>query len=179
MTTRPGLLWPVGEPESERHGIGLPRGWVVTNGFRNEYRLSPNGVPGPVQVHPGIDILMPNAQEYGLPVYAVADGTVRYARMASGSWGRVALIEHRGGIWSQYAHLSTVLVGEGAIVERGKVIGNVGDAEGRFAAHLHFELRKKNVGATAWPQSIYPGNVAAQHKFVAENYLDPIGLLGA
>lgn len=179
MTTQSGFLWPVGEPESERHGVGLPAGWVVTNGFQNEYRLSPNGVTGPVQVHPGIDILMPNDVEFGARVYAVAAGTVRYSGMASGSWGRVVLIEHAGGIWSQYAHLSVSQGRPGDVVGQGWKVGNVGDAEGRFSPHLHFELRRKNIGATAWPQSIYPGDVAAQHKFVAENYLDPIGVLGA
>lgn len=43
-------------------------------------------------------------------------------------------------IWSLYAHLSSMTVGQGASVNGGDVIGEVGNTGYSFGAHLHFEI---------------------------------------
>ena len=44
---------------------------------------------------------------------------------------------------SLYAHLATIEVARGDVVTRGHRIGTIGDAGGRYPAHLHLELRDR------------------------------------
>ena len=96
--------------------------------------------------------------DYGDPVYATADGFVTAAESYGGGWGNIITIEHEiigAGdvsyevIESQYAHLSSIFVSEGDWVNRGDLIGEIGDANGIYSAHLHFELR--------WDESLSAG----------------------
>jgi murein DD-endopeptidase MepM/ murein hydrolase activator NlpD len=48
-----------------------------------------------------------------------------------------------------YAHMEKMLVSKGATVKRGQQIGSVGTANGKYFAHLHFEVREST--------SVYPG----------------------
>ena len=83
----------------------------------------------------------------GEPVYAVANGTITYAKDAGPSWGNVIIIEHRlpGGekVQSLYGHLEKILKTKGTAMKREK-IGTVGGANGRYPCHLHFELRDES-----------------------------------
>lgn len=86
--------------------------------------------------------------DLGDPVFAVADGKVKFAGDHGGGWGNVVRILHNAGTESQpqfveslYAHLDTMIVQVGAMVHRGQQIGTIGDAHGAYAAHLHFEIR--------------------------------------
>lgn len=82
--------------------------------------------------------------DYGDPVYSVARGRVVFAADVGGGWGNVVRIVHRcddGPVESVYAHLATIEVAAGSIIERGDAIGTIGDADGQYLAHLHFELR--------------------------------------
>lgn len=86
--------------------------------------------------------------DYGDPVYATANGKVSYCGHVRLGWGNVVMIVHpvRGGeepVEAVYAHLAEVGVREGQVVQRGQVIGAIGDADGCYPAHLHFEIRKK------------------------------------
>jgi len=177
------FLWPVGEPEGERHGTGLPKGWNLTVTYNQEYILKPAGSAGVVNVHPGWDINLPGEADLGANCYAVAAGVVVYSSMGSGSWGNIVMIRHDnvpgyGVLWSQYAHLRDRAVSLGAVVQQGQVIGHVGNADGKFGAHLHFELRRHELPADAWPAS---GGVSLQeqHRRVLTDYVDPQGILGA
>lgn len=87
--------------------------------------------------------------DYGDPVYAIANGKVSYRGHVRCGWGNVVFIVHpvRHGeepVEAVYAHLAKVNVREGQIVKRGQVIGTIGDADGDYLAHLHFEIRKKS-----------------------------------
>lgn len=83
--------------------------------------------------------------DFGDPVFAVADGLVLYAGTPSSGWGNVLVIAHKtadGRVWhSMVAHLSRMDAAPGAVVARGQIIGAVGTADGRYLAHLHFEMR--------------------------------------
>lgn len=78
----------------------------------------------------------------GEPVFAVADGVVKYASAANYP-GDVVIVEHllpNGETWySMYGHLGLHFVGQGANVARGDRIGTVYDWPGN--QHLHFEIR--------------------------------------
>ena len=167
----------MGEPETERHGLAVPAGWWISNPFQGEYNLAPVGGTPRWTVHPGIDIISPDGK-CDWPVYAAQGGFVTYSALAPGSWGNVVLIEHRNGLWTQYAHLKGATVTKGTFVARGQQIGTVGSAEGRFACHLHFEIRKVDLPADHWP-GVAGVSIAAQHAEIARCYVNPVGVLGA
>lgn len=86
--------------------------------------------------------------DFGDPVYAVANGKVSYRGHVHCGWGNVVFIVHPVGrgeepVEAVYAHLDRVNVREGQVVRRGQVIGTIGDADGAYLAHLHFEIRDK------------------------------------
>jgi septal ring factor EnvC (AmiA/AmiB activator) len=85
------------------------------------------------------------ATDLGDPVTAAASGVVSYAANAGIGWGNVVILTHLLGpgeaVESLYGHLDRVDVRVGQSVARGAVIGTIGDADGRYVPHLHFELR--------------------------------------
>src|SRR5207244_497579 len=87
--------------------------------------------------------------DLGDPIYAVADGRVLLARDGGPGWGNVIIVLHaylgNGGrkyVQSYYGHVETMLVQAGDEVRRGQQIATVGTADGRYPAHLHFEMRE-------------------------------------
>jgi murein DD-endopeptidase MepM/ murein hydrolase activator NlpD len=61
-----------------------------------------------------------------------------------GGWGNVIRIIHytnKGRVESLYAHCLDRKVKSGDYVSKGQVIGTIGTANGKYLAHLHFELR--------------------------------------
>lgn len=86
--------------------------------------------------------------DLGAPVRAAATGRVVMAAWLGGDWGNVVIVQHaylengeRQYVQTLYAHLQKMTTRTGKIVRRGQQIGAVGNAEGRFYAHLHFEMR--------------------------------------
>ena len=87
--------------------------------------------------------------DLGDPIYAVADGRVLVARDAGPGWGNVIIVLHaylengkRIYVQSFYGHAETLLVTPHEAVRRGQQIATVGTANGRYLAHLHFEMRE-------------------------------------
>jgi hypothetical protein len=87
--------------------------------------------------HLGIDVAAPT----GTPVYATADGVIQKAEEEEG-WGKLVIIEHVDGYTSFYAHLNEIEVEPGAKVEKGGVIGRVGNTGQSTGPHLHYEVRQ-------------------------------------
>lgn len=86
--------------------------------------------------HPGFDLAAPT----GTPVSAAAGGTVTHAGPA-GTYGNLVTIKHENGYETRYAHLSHVDIKEGAKVEAGQLVGEVGTTGYSTGPHLHFEVR--------------------------------------
>jgi murein DD-endopeptidase MepM/ murein hydrolase activator NlpD len=87
--------------------------------------------------------------DLGDPVYAVADGQVLFAEEAGPGWGKVIIVMHayeeegeRKYVQSYYGHVETMLVQRKQNVRRGEQIATIGNADGKYWAHLHFEMRK-------------------------------------
>lgn len=61
-------------------------------------------------------------------------------------YGNYVELEHGDGIVTKYCHLKygSIKVKKGEIVEKGKVIGYMGDTGYTFGAHLHFGVSKNN-----------------------------------
>lgn len=85
----------------------------------------------------------------GEPVYSVADGWVSVAQNFENAWGKVVFICYRlpEGRWPpfvevMYAQLNTIEVTSGQFVKGGQRIGTMGNANGTYQAHLHWEVRQ-------------------------------------
>ena len=89
----------------------------------------------------GINIEVPE----GSTVKAAENGTVIYVGSGVEGYGNLVLIRHPNGYVSAYAHLKSMSVAKGAVVNRGDSIGTVGMTGSVSKPQLHFELRK---GAT-------------------------------
>lgn len=91
----------------------------------------------------------PNS-DLGAPIHAVAHGLVVFSENSSVGHGHVIIVRHN--FWddkgrlqvceSSYHHLKERLVKAGDSVNRGQKIGTIGNANGLYPVHLHFELRK-------------------------------------
>jgi murein DD-endopeptidase MepM/ murein hydrolase activator NlpD len=102
----------------------------------------------------------------GEPVYSVADGWVSVAQVFQNAWGKGVFICYRlpGSRWPpfvevMYAQLNSIDVKPGQFVKRGQRIGTVGNANGTYQAHLHWEVRQTvgmgvgpgfQAGASGW-----------------------------
>jgi murein DD-endopeptidase MepM/ murein hydrolase activator NlpD len=88
-------------------------------------------------MHNGVDLLAPT----GTPVLAAANGTVVGAAPNAG-YGNWIRIDHAGNVATVYGHLSAFAPGisPGTKVERGQLIGFVGNTGRSTGAHLHFEV---------------------------------------
>jgi hypothetical protein len=87
----------------------------------------------PRSAHSGTDL----SAASGTPVPAAARGRVVRARDYYYS-GNLVVLDHGGGVYTLYAHLSRIDVAEGDLVAAGDVLGTVG-ATGRVTgAHLHW-----------------------------------------
>jgi Peptidase family M23 len=85
----------------------------------------------------------------GTPVYAAAEGEVVFANPDEEAiyspwknyYGNLVVLEHEGGIFTLYAHLSKVVVQVGQKVSTGEWIAEVGRTGAAIGSHLHFEVR--------------------------------------
>jgi murein DD-endopeptidase MepM/ murein hydrolase activator NlpD len=100
--------------------------------------------------HPAVDISSPDDSG----VLSVADGIVTFVQRSkadkaaySDTYGNnisVGYVLADGSkVYTNYAHLSEILVKTGQAVKRGQVIGTMGNTGFSFGRHLHFEVRKE------------------------------------
>lgn len=99
------------------------------------WRVHPVG--GDAQLHNGLDLPQPA----GTPVYATADGVVKWVIWEPDGLGLGVCIEHPTGYQSIYGHLSTHAVQRGDDVRRGELIGRVGNTGRSTRPHLHYTVR--------------------------------------
>ncbi|MGD9922959.1 MAG: peptidoglycan DD-metalloendopeptidase family protein [Pseudorhodoplanes sp.] len=87
-------------------------------------------------MHTGLDM----RGDTGDPVRATANGTVTTAGN-NGGYGKMVEIEHRNGLSTRYAHLSSIDVKVGQSVKIGQIIGKIGSTGRSTGPHLHYETR--------------------------------------
>jgi murein DD-endopeptidase MepM/ murein hydrolase activator NlpD len=87
--------------------------------------------------HAGLDLAAPS----GTSVKASSDGRVS-ATGTTAVYGNFIIISHSGDYQTMYAHLSRILVKNGASVNQGEVIGRVGSTGRSTGPHLHFAVYK-------------------------------------
>ena len=96
----------------------------------------------PENGHSGIDF----AAEEGAEVYAVAGGIVTAADYDVEK-GNYVVLDHGGGLETEYQHMKSLLVSAGQSVVQGQVLGYVGSTGNSTGPHLHFEARQDGVPA--------------------------------
>ena len=96
----------------------------------------------PENGHPGIDF----TAEEGAEVYAVADGIVTTAAYDVEK-GNYVVLDHGGGLETEYQHMKSLLVSAGQSVVQGQVLGYVGSTGNSTGPHLHFEARQDGAPA--------------------------------
>lgn len=87
--------------------------------------------------HSGIDL----AANRGTPVHATGKGKVIYASYSYGGYGNLVKVDHGEGMISMYAHLNTIFVKKGDLLDRGDLVGKVGSTGRSTGPHLHYEIK--------------------------------------
>ncbi|MFO7742739.1 MAG: M23 family metallopeptidase [Anaerolineae bacterium] len=100
--------------------------------------------------HRAIDIGAPT----GSAVLATDGGFISFVGWTDVGYGYLIVVDHGNGFATYYAHLSNIYVVEGQAVERGKVIGAVGNTGNSTGPHLHFEVRRH--GSQQNPRAYLP-----------------------
>jgi len=118
--------------------LGRPVIGQVTSGYGT--RLDPLNSEG--AYHSGLDI----RAKRGEKVLATAAGIITQAS-PNGNYGNFVTIDHGNGYSTNFAHLDRFLVKKGDQVERGQIIGLVGNSGRTTGIHLHYEvcLNKKPI----------------------------------
>ena len=122
-----------GRPDPAVPGLKFPvPGGVLTSPFGHRWGV----------FHRGLDI----AASRGTPVLSCASGKVLFTgtRKRFRNYGKVVLLDHGNGVYTQYAHLSRILVTKGGKVRKGQKIALVGNTGKSTGPHLHLEVRVSN-----------------------------------
>jgi len=101
--------------------------WGTITGVFNERRYG--------HYHKGLDI----GNNVGTPISSTASGAVIFSGW-HGSYGRKIVIYHGFGYTTVYAHLYKMYVQVGDEVEKGEVIGTMGNTGRSTGPHLHYEV---------------------------------------
>ena len=91
------------------------------------------------KMHSGVDFV----GEKGEPIYASGNGKVVEVAFNFFGYGKEVVIDHGFGYKTRYAHLNTICVKEGDVVERGQEIGGMGNSGRSTGTHLHYEVMYK------------------------------------
>ena len=118
---------------------GYPLAQVATVGLAYGWQINP--ATGQVFFHSGVDLLA----AVGSAVQAIAPGTVAFAN-DQGTYGKLVIINHSGGLQSRYAQLDSIKVTVGQQVKKGDLLGTVGTSGQPSSSqpHLHFEVRSSS-----------------------------------
>ena len=109
-------------------------GWPLDGGYVSDTFISDRN-------HKGLDIAAPEGTE----IYAAEEGEVVSAGWNSGGYGNVVMIEHPDGYATVYGHMISVYAVEGQYVQKGQLIGFVGNTGNSFGDHCHFEVRYQGI----------------------------------
>ena len=113
-----------------------PNLWPVEGQVTGSFGERIDPFNGEGAFHSGVDI----GSSFGHPIVAPADGVVTLTD-TMGGYGKTIMLFHGNGISTRYGHLSGFAVTVGQHVQRGDVIGYVGESGRSTGPHLHYEVR--------------------------------------
>jgi hypothetical protein len=171
----------------EMAGLPLAVRWDMPMGSEAG-ALTYNAQPFRITRHLGDDLngIGGYNSDLGDAVYAAALGKVVYHGVPSPGWGKVIILAHRvkdaagrvAVVQSMYAHLLSTAVAYGDLVQRGQVLGQVGTADGKYLAHLHFEIRRGPYVNPSLGYADAPLNRESPEAFIARHRGAPPWQLG-
>lgn len=116
-------------------GAATPSMWPAAGWLSSAFGNRTDPFTGRPDFHPGIDI----SADKDTPIYATADGVVESASY-SGAYGNLVVLDHGFGISTRYGHMSRFAVKAGDGVQRGDVIGHIGQTGRANGPHVHYEV---------------------------------------
>jgi murein DD-endopeptidase MepM/ murein hydrolase activator NlpD len=164
--------WPVGIEEERRELGKLPGAWSSATKYGQRYNAT-----GSWAIHTGLDLNL-NSPRFDAdahsPVYAAENGVVEFSEKLP-VWGSVIVLKHideaRHPLWTRYAHVEQLLVAKDNLVARGQQLARVGNADGRYHYHLHYDIAKIDLGEKPGD---WPGDRLSQ---VLRDYIDPLDFM--
>ena len=147
---RTAYYWPIGSDTTEvRDGVTYADGEPASKTITSYYGNRVNEVTKKKEFHYGIDIKGVEgstnviAVEKG-EVVAVYDSCTKGDYECNGGYGNMVILSHSDGNYTVYALLSSIdsSVSVGSTVQKGQVIGKVGQTGRTKDPALHFEIRK-------------------------------------
>ena len=117
----------------------IPSLWPIKGGIGHitmAFGQNRHPFTGQWYIHTGIDLATGRS---GDPIMATADGQVITVETDPG-WGNYIIIKHKHGFFTRYAHLSSFRVTRGQHVQKGQVIGYIGNTGISTGPHLHYEV---------------------------------------
>lgn len=104
--------------------------------------------------HSGLDIHAVDGEQ----VMAAGDGKVVVAKntYSDTDTGKTIILEHAGGIFTQYQHLKQIDVTVGQTVKQGNVIGTADSTGFSTSTHLHFNVQRQGTISTRANQTLNP-----------------------
>jgi len=89
-------------------------------------------------MHTGMDF----TASIGTPIHATGNGQVSKVEMNGRGFGNNIIINHGYGYQTLYGHMSRIAVKMGQKINRGDIIGYVGNTGSSTGPHLHYEVHK-------------------------------------
>ena len=126
--------------ESDGQASNWAMVWPVAGEITSGFGWRTHPVHNDLRYHTGVDIGAPEGTE----VVAVRPGTV-VETGHDDTWGNYVVVRHDPEISTFYAHLATIVVVADQQLDRGRMVGTVGRTGTVSEAHLHFELREKDL----------------------------------
>ena len=112
------------------------QGAFIASGFGP--RIHP--VTGKLTLHEGLDYV-PSFDQYAK---SVLSGVVEIVKNDPEGYGNMVVVAHSDGVKTLYGHLAYVSVTQGQKVEKGVVLGKIGNTGLSTGTHLHFEIMVKD-----------------------------------
>ena len=113
----------------------LPFGRPVKGSITSKYGKRKDPLNKKSAFHTGIDF----RGKTGEPILATADGVVKKA-FRNGGYGNYVLIDHGNGYTTSFSHMQKYLVRKGDKIQRGQLIGLIGNSGRSTGSHLHYEI---------------------------------------
>ncbi len=158
---------PIGSLEERKTNQVWPGQWFDATGYDTKYSLG---------YHTGADLNLNSPhwnQDAHSGVYSIGRGVVAYAQVYSKKvWGAIIIIDHGivdgKPLFSRYGHVENIIVEVGQKVKTGEQIASVGNGEGLFSYHLHFDISTTDI--LKEKPSHWPGHTRS---LVHLHYVDP------